>query len=76
MSSTAITTIIKMVEFLPNGMQEKVVEHVREYIAELEDGRQWDESFAQTQDSLIAAAQQAKQAIAAGQSTPMNYGRL
>lgn len=33
MSSPAITTIVKMLEPLPNDLQERVVEHLREYIA-------------------------------------------
>jgi len=37
MSFAAITTIMKMVESLPDQVQEKVVDHIREYIAELED---------------------------------------
>lgn len=45
MSSPATTTIRKMVESLPDDLQEKVAEHIRDYIAELEDEKRWDESF-------------------------------
>jgi hypothetical protein len=76
MSSAAITTILKMVESLPDDLQEKVVEHIRDYITDLEDEKRWDASFNRTQDSLVAAAQKAKQEIAAGQSMPMDYGQL
>jgi translation initiation factor 2B subunit (eIF-2B alpha/beta/delta family) len=76
MSSTAIATIVKMVEFLPDDLQEKVVDHIRSYIADLENEAQWDASFNRTQNSLVAAARQAKQEIAAGQSTPMDYDQL
>ncbi|WP_299406899.1 hypothetical protein [Acaryochloris sp. IP29b_bin.148] len=76
MSAAAITTIVKMVESLPDQVQEKVIEHIREFIAELEEEHLWDTSFQQTQDNLIAAAQKAKQEIAAGQSTPMDFEKL
>lgn len=76
MSSPAITTIVKMVESLSDDLQDKVVEHIRDYIAELEDEKRWDDSFKQTQDSLVAAAQKAKQEIAEGRSTPMDYEQL
>ncbi|RAM49246.1 MAG: hypothetical protein C6Y22_23115 [Hapalosiphonaceae cyanobacterium JJU2] len=73
MSSAAIATIMKMVESLPDDLQEKVVEHIRDYIADLEDEKRWDVSFERTQDNLVAAARKAKQEIAAGQSVPMDY---
>jgi glycerate-2-kinase len=76
MSSTAITTIVKMVESLPDDLQEKVVEHIRDYITDLEDEKHWDDSFKRTQNNLVAAAQKAKQEIAAGQSVPMDYEQL
>jgi hypothetical protein len=76
MSSAAITRIVKMVESLPDDLQEKVVEHIRDYITDLEDEKLWDNSFRQTQDNLVAAARKAKQEIAAGQSTPMDYEQL
>ncbi|MBW4581668.1 MAG: hypothetical protein KME42_19025 [Tildeniella nuda ZEHNDER 1965/U140] len=76
MSSPAITTIVKMVESLPDDLQEKVADHIREYIADLEDEQRWDASFKRTQENLVAAARKAKQEIAAGQSVPMNYEQL
>jgi hypothetical protein len=76
MSSTTIVTIAKMVESLPDELQEKVVEHLRDYIADLEDEKRWDNLFQQTQGSLVAAARKAKQEIAAGQSVPMDYEQL
>jgi hypothetical protein len=76
MSSPAITTIVKMVESLPNELQEQVVEHIRIYLAELEEEQRWDRSFKRTEHNLVAAAQQAKAEIAAGLSTPMDYQQL
>jgi hypothetical protein len=76
MSAAAIATIMKMVESLPDELQEQVVEHIRDYIADLEDEKRWDTSFQRTQGNLVAAARKAKQEIAAGQSEPMNYKQL
>jgi hypothetical protein len=76
MPSPAITTIIKMVESLPDDLQEQVVEQVRTYLAEIEEEQQWDKSFKQTKHTLVAAAQKAKAEIAAGLSTPMDYDQL
>ncbi len=76
MSSANITTLVKMVESLPDDLQEKVVEHIRNYISDLEDEKRWDASFKRTQDKLVAVARKAKQEIAAGRSMPMDYELL
>jgi glycerate-2-kinase len=76
MSSPAITTIVKMVESLPDELQEQVVQHVRAYLVEIEEEKRWDESFKRTQNNLVAAARKAKEEIAAGLSTPMDYEQL
>jgi glycerate-2-kinase len=75
-SSPAITTIIKMVESLPEELQEQVVEHVRAYLAELGEEKLWDTSFKRTENNLVAAARKAKAEIAAGLSSPMDYEQL
>jgi hypothetical protein len=76
MSSAVITTIVKMVESLPDDLQERVSEHIREYIADLEDEVKWESSFQRTRPNLVAAARKAKQEIAEGKSVPMDYDRL
>jgi hypothetical protein len=76
MSSPAIATIVKMVEYLPYDMQERVAEHIREYIATLEDEKRWDASFRRTQDNLVAAARKARLEISEGRSTMMDYEKL
>ncbi len=75
MSSTAITTIVKMVESLSDDLQERVAEHIREYIADLEDEARWESSFKKSQHSLVAAARQAKQEIAEGLSVEGCFSR-
>ncbi|MFQ6090430.1 MAG: hypothetical protein ACE5LD_03225 [Candidatus Bipolaricaulia bacterium] len=76
MSSTAIATIVKMLESLPEPAQEQVVEHLREYLADLQDEQEWDALFKKTRQQLLEAAQQAKEEIAKGQAEPMDYDRL
>ena len=76
MASNAIATITQMMETLPEALQNQIVEHLREYIAELEDELRWEASFNRTQDQLVAAARRAKQEIAEGKAEPMDLDRL
>lgn len=76
MASTATATVVKMMESLPEAEQEQIVEHLREYILDLEDERQWDMLFEESQEQLVAAARRAKQEIAAGKARPLDYDRL
>jgi len=76
MTSAAIATVVKMLETLPETAQNQVVEHLRDYIAEIQDEIQWDISFRKTQKQLMAAAQRARREIAAGHAEPMDYDRL
>jgi len=71
MSSTAIATVIKM-----KPVQDQVVEHLREYLEDLQDELQWDTLFKKTKPQLIAAARRAKKEIAEGLAQPMDYGQL
>ena len=72
MSSPTIATIIKMVESLPSDAQEKLADHIRDYIAELDDEMRWDDSFKRTKTSLVSVARRAKQEIAEGRSMSMD----
>jgi hypothetical protein len=76
MASMAITTVTKMMETLPEPTQDQVVEHLREYLADLQDEVRWDTLFKKTQPQLIAAAQRARQEIAQGLAKPMDYEQL
>ena len=76
MASNAITTITQMMETLPEALQNQIVEHLREYIEELQDELRWEASFNNTQEQLIAAARRAKQEIAEGKAEPMDLDRL
>ena len=76
MSFPAIHTVFKMMESLPIEIKERVAERIREYVSDLQDEARWDESFRKTQNSLIAAARRAKQEIANGQASKMDYEQL
>ncbi len=76
MSSPAITTMIKMMESLPERVQDQVVEHLREYLEDLRDELQWDRVFQDTQTQLMAAARRAKQEKAQGQARPLDTNQL
>jgi hypothetical protein len=66
MISEATVTIIKMLETLPVQAQDRVLEHLREYIEDLRDEVLWNESFSRSQSNLVAAAQQVRKEIAEG----------
>lgn len=76
MTSTAVATVTKMMEVLPEPAQNQIVQHLRDYIAEMQDEIQWDIAFKRTQKQLIVAAQSARQEIAAGYAAPLDYDRL
>ena len=76
MVTPAVNTIIKMIEQLPETDQDRVAEHLREYLAELEDNEKWDETFAKSQDKLVYAARQARKQIGEGNSEPMDFDKL
>ena len=44
MVSTAIATVVKMIESLPEDAQDQVVEHLRVYLKDLRDERRWDKT--------------------------------
>jgi hypothetical protein len=76
MVTPAVNTIIKMIEQLPETDQNRVAEHLREYLAELGDNYKWDEAFAKPQDKLVFAARKARKQIAEGNSEPMDFDKL
>ena len=76
MSSENIATITQMIESLPETAQTQLIEHLREYIANLQNELEWDNLVNKTQTNLIKAAKQAKQEIVEGKAQPMNYGKL
>ncbi len=76
MATPALTTILKMIEDLPEDQQNQLADHLREYLADMEDEQQWDEAFARTQDKLAEATRSAERQITEGKSKPMDFNHL
>ena len=76
MPSSVIATVEKMLETLPEETQEQVLQHLREYILDLQDELQWDALFKRTQYQLVTAARHAREDIAAGKAEEMDFERL
>lgn len=76
MPTSAIATVVRMLEELPEATQHQIVEHLREYIEDLRDEASWEITLNKTEDRLVAAARRAKREIADGQAKPLDYDRL
>jgi hypothetical protein len=72
MPSTAIATVVKLMESLPEPVQDRIAEHLREYVEDLRDELQWENLFRKTQPQLVAAARRAREEIAAGKAKPLS----
>jgi hypothetical protein len=72
MSSATVATVVKMLESLPEPVQDQVVAHLREYIEDLRDELEWDTAFQNTQGQLVATARRAKAEIKAGKAQPLD----
>ena len=75
-SSPQISTLVKIMESLPVSLQERVTDHLREYINDLQDEIKWDNSFAKSQSKLVAAARIAKQEIAEAKAVVLDFNQL
>lgn len=74
--TTAMAKIIKMIESLPEKLQEDVMEHLRNYIEEIKDESKWNDSFGKSHNKLTAAAKKARKEVQDGKSEPMNLKKL
>ena len=76
MPTSAGVTMMKMIESLPEPVQERALEHMQQYIQDVRDELKWSESFGNSRSKLIAAARQAREEILQGKATPMNVEDL
>jgi hypothetical protein len=76
MPTSAGITMMKMIESLPETVQERALEHMQQYIEDIRDELKWNESFGNSQSKLIAAARQAREEISQGKATPINVEEL
>ena len=65
-----------MIESLPDDKQEKVTEHLREYLDDLIDEIRWDSLFKGSQSELAAAAKKVKKEIIEGRAENFDYKKL
>lgn len=76
MSSENVLTVTKLMESLPNALQEMVIEHLKEYINTLQEEKEWDDLVDKSQNKLMDFARKAKQEIAQGKAELMDYEQL
>jgi hypothetical protein len=76
MSTATIETVKKMLEDLPDSVQERAIEHLREYLDEVTDEIRWDESFEKSSGRLAQMAEEVKKDVESGNTTPMDFDRL
>jgi hypothetical protein len=76
MSTATIETVVKMLETLPAPIQERAVEHLREYIEDLKDEAHWDMQFEKPSAKLSEMANKARKEIAEGKAAPMDFEKL
>ncbi len=76
MQTGASVTIIKMIESLPEPMQERALEHMQQYLEDIRDELKWSDSIGKSQSKLIAAARQAREEIMQGKATPLDMEEL
>ncbi len=68
MPTSAGITMMKMIESLPEPLQERALEHMQQYVEDIRDELKWNESFKNSQSKLIATARQAKEEILRGKA--------
>jgi len=76
MSSSTIATMVKMLESLPETTQERVLDHLREYLSDLLDEQEWDTQFKRSQPQLKELARRARQEIAEGKAKSLDLKEL
>jgi len=76
MQTGTSVTITKMIEALPESMQELALEHMQQYIEDIRDELKWKDSIGKSQGKLIAAARQARKDIMQGKATPLDSENL
>jgi hypothetical protein len=76
MRSGTLITITKMLESLPEDKQEQVLNHLYEYITELQDEIKWNLLFKNSQKELSKIAKQVRKAIQEGDIEDFDFDKL
>jgi hypothetical protein len=74
--SKAAETATKMIEFLPESVQDRVVEELRILVENVREEAKWDALIESKKDRLVAAARKARKEIAVGKATEMDFDKL
>jgi len=74
--SKATETAVKMIESLPESAQEKVVEELRALVEDVREEAKWDDLFERKKKGLVVGARKAREEIAAGKATDMDFDKL
>jgi hypothetical protein len=76
MLNETLLTIEKMLEPLPEYVQQQVIEHLREYLAEMQAEGRWGQLYQSHRPKLEEMARLAKQQIAQDRARPLNLDEL
>ena len=76
MKCTTLNTINRMLESLPEDKQEQVLNHLYDYITELQDEIKWDLLFKSSEKEISLIAKEIKEKIKKGSIEDFNYDRL
>jgi hypothetical protein len=74
--SKATETATKMIESLPESVQDRVVEELRLLVEDVREEAKWDALIESKKSGLVAAARKARKEIAAGKATDMDFDKL
>jgi hypothetical protein len=74
--SKATETATKMIESLPESVQDRVVEELRILVEDVREEAKWDALIESKKGRLVAAARKARKEIAAGKATDMDFDKL
>ena len=76
MKCTTLNTINKMLESLPENKQEQVLNHLYNYITELQGEIKWDLLFKNSEKEISRIAREVKEEIKKGNIEDFDYNRL
>jgi len=74
--SNASETLFRMVESLPESVQERILAEVQNLLADMKDEGAWDVQFSSTQSGLAAAARRVREEIEKGGASSFDQDRL
>jgi len=72
MTTATTETIVKILDTLPEALQDRVLDHLYDYLQDIREEEQWQKSFSRSQNKLAAAAKKARAEIAEGKSSPFD----